>query len=231
MATDPSNLPQFHRSAQSPADVEWQRNLLERLRVVCREEMMDVMKALVDSGHITPVLEEKLTSFEGQTKTLQEDVRQVANLSRSALWKAVLITAAICILVCGGGIAALHFLGGAALVNEDSVKSQQLATQQKTQLIAEVQKLKEQRTTLDEELQKMTLQYQALNTEIEKSSKAQQALAANASALEQQLRKLQQLQEQFRFKMVRGETGGAFVEIPAEAKPFDYQGKLYIQVK
>lgn len=233
MATEPTNLPQFHRAGQmqSAADVEWQRALLERLRIVCREEMMDAMKTLVDSGHVTPALDEKLSAMEESAKSLQEDVRQSASLSRGALWKAVLLTAMVSFVLFLGGVALLHFAGGAALVNEGALKTQQAQAQKKALLTAEVQNLGEQKVQLESDVQKITEQHQALNAEVARSTEAQRALAANLGTLEQQFKKLQQLQEQFRFKLVKGEAGGAFVEIPEDAEPFNYNGKIYIQVR
>ena len=84
---------------------------------------------------------------------------------------------------------------------------------------------------MDNELKGKTAQQQVLTVELNKSAEAQRALAANMNSLEQQLKRLQQLQEQFRFKLVRGEQGGAYVEVPTNSKPFSYGGKEYIQVK
>ncbi len=233
MTNSSNNLPQYQRGGamQSAADAEWQRALLERLRQVCREEMTEVMKGLVEEGHITPALEEKLTDVEATARNLQEDVRQSANMSRGAVWKSVLTATILCLLLCGGGIAALHFLGGFNLINESEVRAQKTQVQQKAQLTAEVQTLTEAKAALDEELKAKTAQQQVLTVELNKSAEAQRSLAANMNSLEQQLRRLQQLQEQYRFKMVRGEQGGAYVEVPADAKPFSYGGKQYVQVK
>ena len=228
-----NNLPQYQRGGamQGAADAEWQRALLERLRQVCREEMTEVMKGLVEEGHITPALEEKLTDVEVTAKSLQEDVRQSANMSRGAVWKSVLTATARCLLLCGGGLAALHFLGGFNLISASEVNAQKVQVQQKAQLMAEVQQLNEAKVALDNELKAKTAQQQVLTVELNKSAEAQRALAANMKSLEQQLKRLQQLQEQFRFKLVRGEQGGAYVEVPTNSKPFSYGGKEYIQVK
>jgi chromosome segregation ATPase len=288
------HLTQFQQKAQlrlQEMEVEWRRTLFERFRTICREEMMDVMKALMSntpastpeelnakleelkqSTHsnqmelfatVTQTSEEvrnlskKLGQPEGSTeqvlqtitkgqeaiskevtskqeevaKLLQEDVRQSAQLSRSTLWKAVLITAAVCILVCAGAIAALRMLSGSALVNSNELRNHNQLMTQKNALTTEVSTLQNDRAVAQKEIDGLKAQKQAMEAEMRQTVATHASLTGNINSLQQNIAQLQQLQEQFRFKLVKGETGGVFVEIPPEAQPFQYMDKTFIQVK
>lgn len=307
------NLPtQFQQKAElriQEMDLEWRRTLFERFRIICREEMMDVMQALMSStrslsdtelekkmeelaqnsaGHHTELLasvteirenvktqqtelaeataqtagelrnlKEKLeqpqpvptqiietiakeqqamsaalaTKQEETARTIQDDVRQTANLSQASVKKAVIITALICLLVCAGAVAALYFVGGMGLVSSNDLRSREQVIAQKNALGAEVTALQDQKAAIQKDIDLLKTQKQATETEARQSTASQAALLANINALQQNISRLQELQEQFRFKLVKGETGGVFVEIPAEAQPFKYQDKTFIQVK
>lgn len=287
------HLTQFQQKAQlrlQEMEVEWRRTLFERFREICREEMMDVMKALMStmpsstpeelnakieelkqSAHnnqmelFTTVAQtseevrnlskrleqpdgteqvmqtiakgqeaiskEVVSKQEEATKILQEDVRQSARLSRSTLWKAVLVTATVCIAVCAGAIAALRMLSGSALVSSNELRARDQIVAQKNAITAEVSALQNDKAALQKEIDGLKAQRQAVDAEARQAVATQASLAGTINTLQQNIARFQQLQEQFRFKLVKGEEGGVFVEIPPEAQPFKYEDKTFIQVK
>lgn len=292
MSNEPTQMTQFQQKAQlrlQEMEVEWRRTLFERFRTICREEMMDVMKALVESMRSPQEMEQKLAEMQekantnqmelfttvtqtseevrnlakkleqpaqsdpqvletitkGQeaiskevvnkqeetTRMLQEDVRQSAQLSRSTLWKAVAITAVACIVVCAAAVASLRLLNGSNIVSKEDLKARDLAVSQKTAAQAEVKALQAEKETEQAEILRLKSQSEALKAEIRQTTATQASLAANISAMQQQVTQLQQIQEQFRFKLVKGEAGGVFVEVPPEAQTFQYAERTFIQVK
>lgn len=295
MSNESIQMTQFQQKTQlrlQEMEAEWRRTLFERFRTICREEMMDVMKALMssntaaspqelearleelkqsaqsnqmelfatvtqtteevrnlskkldqplppDTQAIETILtrrQEELTKEvaskqEESVKQLQEDVRQSAQLSRSTLWKAVLITAVICIVLCAGAVMSLRLLSGSTLVNTSDLQSRDRLVAQKNTLGAEVTAMQNDKAALQKELDGLKAQRQALEAEARQAVASQTALMSNVNALQQSIAQLQQLQEQFRFKLVKGETGGVFVEVPPEAQPFKFSDKTFIQVK
>ena len=312
MSNEPSLPTQFQQKAElrlQEMELEWRRTLFERFRTICREEMMDVMQALMSntkatsSGELEAKMEEirqstemhhsellaSVTEIKQNTKAdlagistasaqtaeelhnlktkleqpqtadpqiietiskgqqamsealaskqeetsnlLQEDVRKTAQLSQTATKKAVMITALVCVLLGAGAVAALYFLGGATLVRNTDLKSREQAITQKNALTAEVKTLQGQKDTLQKEIDQLKAQKQATETEARQVMASQATLVTNVNTLQQSISRLQELQEQFRFKLVKGEAGGVFVEIPQEAQPFQYQDRTFIQVK
>ncbi|MDF9828341.1 cell division protein FtsB [Ereboglobus sp. PH5-10] len=292
MSNEPTQMTQFQQKAQlrlQEMEVEWRRTLFERFRTICREEMMEVVKALLESMHNPQDLEQKISEMQerantnqmelfttvtqtseevrnlakkleqpqasdpqvletitkGQeaiskevttkqdetTRIIQEDVRQSAQLSRSTLWKAVAITAVACILLCAGAVASLRLLSGSSLVSQADLKARDTALTQKAAAQAEVKALEAEKAKGAEEVKRLTAQSEALKAEIRQTTATQSSLAANLSAMQQQVTQLQQIQEQFRFKLVKGEAGGVFVEVPPEAQTFQYMDRTFIQVK
>jgi hypothetical protein len=165
------------------------------------------------------------------TRTLQQDVLLAGRLSRAALWKAVIFAFSVSLVVCAGGLAALYFLGGAKLVSADDTRKLQAATAERTRVQAEVGNLIKEKEQVDGEIKALKVQQDALAVDVRKNIDAQRAVLVTSAGVEAQLRKLQELQERFRFKMIKGEDGGVFVEIPPDAAPFVHEGKTYIEVK
>lgn len=312
MSNESSQPTQFQQRAElrlQEMELEWRRTLFERFRTICREEMMDVMHALVSNTKATnsEELEAKLreinqhaqaqhseminamaelkqsalsnqaelaatnvrtaeelrsltlkleqppatdpqvieTLSKGQqaiskeiasmqeetTKTLQEDMRRSTQASGTQVKKSVMIAALLSILLCLGAAAALYFLGGAALVNSKDLKAHDQMISRKSALTAEITVLQDQKTAIQKEIDALKSQRQAAETETRQAAASQASLAASLSTLQQNISRLQELQEQFRFKLVKGERGGVFVEIPPEAKPFNFMERTFIQVK
>ncbi len=312
MSNESSQPTQFQQRAElrlQEMELEWRRTLFERFRTICREEMMDVMHALVSNTKATnsEELEAKLKEINQQTlaqhaemlnamveikqsaqsnqaeftattaqtaeelrtlklrleqppatdpqvietiskgqqaiskeiaakqeettKTLQEDVRRSAQASQTQVKKSVMVAALACVLLCLGAVAALYFLGGAALVSSNDLKARDQAISQKSALTAEITALQNQKAAIQKEIDTLKSQKQAAETETKQATASQASLMANLNTLQQNISRLQELQEQFRFKLVKGETGGVFVEIPPEAQPFKFMEKTFIQVK
>jgi DNA repair exonuclease SbcCD ATPase subunit len=174
---------------------------------------------------------EAISKQEEHTRILQEDVRQSAQLSRSSLMKGAVISALITLLVCAAGVASLKFLGNSALVSESEVKARESLSRQKAELSTELKTLQEQKAAAGKELEDLAKRRDALTADIRQSTETQRTASANVSTLQRQITQLQQIQEQFRFKLVKGEDQGVFVEVPSDATPFAYGDKIFIQVK
>jgi chromosome segregation ATPase len=174
---------------------------------------------------------EAISKQEENTRKLQEDVRQSAQFSRVSLMKGVILSAVITLLVCAGAVAALKFLGNSALVSESEVRARDNLSRQKAEAATEIKTLQERKETLDKELAELGKRRDALTADIRQSTETQRTAAANVGALQRQITQLQQIQEQFRFKLVKGEEQGVFVEVPPDATPFAYGDKIFIQVK
>lgn len=174
---------------------------------------------------------EAISKQEENTRKLQEDVRQSVQVSRLSLMKGVILSAVITLLVCAGAVAALKFLGNSALVSESEVRARETLSRQKAEAATELKTLQERRAALDKELEDLGKRRDALTADIRQSTETQRTAAANVSALQRQITQLQQIQEQFRFKLVKGEEQGVFVEVPPDATPFAYGDKIFIQVK
>ncbi|AHF89633.1 hypothetical protein OPIT5_04665 [Opitutaceae bacterium TAV5] len=301
MSNAPGQLTQFQQKAQlrlQEMEVEWRRTLFERFRHICREEMMDVMKTLLDTMHTPQALEQKLeelrrtsemaqdgmqtmlartceevqglaTKLDSQTtidtaplaavtketserqeqlakqtmsqqektsKLIQEDVRKSAEVMRKAVRKASLLTAGITIVVFLGAIAALKFVGGGFnLVSNAEMTAQRNVQKKLEQEIAQKTlangTLEEKKDALETEIRNLEGRRDALLAEMKQTTGAQREATANLAATQRLVSQLQQVEDQFRFKLVKGEDGGVFVEIPEDAKPFLYQDRNYIQVK
>lgn len=294
MSNEYTQMTQFQQRAQlrlQEMEVEWRKTLFERFRTICREEMMDVMKALLESMQSPQELEKKLAELqqsahsnqmelfstvaetseqvrnlakkleaqpsaapdphmmetiargqeaiskevvskqEESTRQIQEDVRNSAQLSRSTLTKAVLITTAAVLVLCAMAVLSLRFLSPATVISETELQERASLQKQVGTLAAELKAQRTEKTELQKEMQELTARRDALQADIRQATETQRTAAANLSTLQQQITNLQQLQEQFRFKLVKGESGGVFVEIPPEAQPFQYAEKTFIQVK
>lgn len=288
MSNESTQLTQFQQKAQlrlQEMEVEWRKVLFERFRAICREEMMDVMKALVSSTQAPQELQAKLDEIkqstqtqqvelltgisqtnealanlnqkldmeqpaleqlsktqesiakeitskqEESTKQIQEDVRRSVHHSRSAVMKAVIITAVICLLLSAGAVAALKLFNGSSLMSEQELQERDRLLKEHTALQAEVKTLRTEKSTLQKEAQEMTTKREALQADMRQAIEAQKLATANLSSLQQQIVTLQQLQTQFHFKLLKGEKGGVFVEVPPNAQPFIFESQTYIQIK
>ena len=174
---------------------------------------------------------EAISKQEEHARILQEDVRQSAQVSRASSMRGVILSAVITLLVCAGAVAALKFLGNSALVSESEVRAREKLTTDKTKLTTELTALEEKKATLGKELEDLGKRRDALTADIRQSTETQRTAAANVSALQRQVTQLQQIQEQFCFKLLKGEEQGVFVEVPPDATPFAYGDKIFIQVK
>lgn len=177
------------------------------------------------------ISKEMVTKQEETTRQLQEDVRKSAQLSRATLWRAVMITAGACILVCVLAVASLRLLSGSSLVSSSDLRERDMALTQKTAAQSEVKALNTEKAKLQDEIKALKTQQETLKADIRQTTTTQATLAANLNSIQQQVTQLQQIQEQFRFKLVKGEAGGVYVEVPQGAKPFNFSEKTYIQVK
>lgn len=287
MSNEPTQPTLFQQKAQlrlREKEAEWRRTLFERFRHICREEMREVMKSLLDTLRSPRDLElrkleeiqhsrqqtqqemhemsallgqtsrqvkemterlEKLPSsssstpvtvntaaLERETKELAERQEQQASrilarqetafqdlqaTTQRSFLKTVIIVTLICLLAMLG----LKYLGKFTLVSEREITEQ---SQLVTDTQATLAQLGTQKTSLLSEIKNLMTTREALQTELRQNLEFQREL-------QQQTVSLQQLQEQFRFQLVKGATGGVFVEVPPEAQPFLHEGKTYIQVK
>lgn len=167
---------------------------------------------------------------ENSAAQIKEEVREANNSSRSTVVRTMIISAILILLICAVAVFVLNRMGATMLMSGDV----QTISQQKMEvatLEAKANSLAGQKADLEKEFQQLTARKEALQAELRQSTEMQSSLTNNLTALQQQLTKLRELEEQFRFKLVKGETGGVFVEIPADAKPFEHMGQTFIQVK
>lgn len=142
-----------------------------------------------------------------------------------------MITAIICILVGVAAVSALRLFSGSSLVSEAEMTKRDQWLTERTNLKSELATLQTAQAMTQQETDKKKSQLEALSAEIRQTTATQTTLATNLNAMQQQIAQLQQLQEQFRFKLLKGESGGVFVEVPPQAQSFQFAEKTYIQVK
>ncbi len=168
---------------------------------------------------------------ENSAAQIKEEVRQGSDSSRRTVIWMMILAVVLTILICAATVFSMKFFGSAALLTQTDIEGVKMRETEMAMLEAKVQALVAQKSELEKEFQQLTARREALQVELRQSAEMQSAATANLTVLQQQLTKLRALEEQFRFKMVKGETGGVFVEIPADAKPFEHQGQTFIQMK
>ncbi|EIP99936.1 hypothetical protein OpiT1DRAFT_04469 [Opitutaceae bacterium TAV1] len=300
MSNAPGQLTPFQQKTQlrlQEMEVEWRRTLFERFRHICREEMMEVMKTLLETMHTPQALEQKLEELrhssemaqdgmqtilaqtceevrtlsgklESQTaasvtvdttaletaakeaaerqeqlakqtmsqqektsRLIQDDVRKSTEVTRKSAMKAAILSAAVTALICAGAVAGLKYWKGITLVTPSEMVAQRQQVQEVAQTASTLKQMIARKMDVEGEIENLTVRRSAAEADLKKSTESLQATMASLAATNQLIAASQRIQDQFRFKLVKGEDGGVFVEIPADAKPFEYQGQTFIQVK
>jgi hypothetical protein len=301
MSNTPAPLTPFQQRAQlrlQEKETEWRRTLFERFRHICREEMMEVMKTLLETMQTPQDLERRLEELrqaeettKEQTHTLltqaceemkslthrletlpttppttmdttalektaketaerqeqlanqtmsqqekigrliRDNVQETTDAARRSTKKTVLMAALLIALAGLAAIAGLKFLGGMTLLSPAEMSAQQETLRQITEQQALLKTLKTQKIAAEEELDNLVVRQKDMEAQLLKTTEAQKAVMSVLTTANKEIGQAQQIQEQFRFKLVRGESGGVFVEIAPDTKPFEHDGKTYIQVK
>ncbi|EIP97296.1 hypothetical protein OpiT1DRAFT_01730 [Opitutaceae bacterium TAV1] len=296
MSNTPAPLTPFQQRAQlrlQEKETEWRRTLFERFRHICREEMMEVMKSLLETMQTPQDLERRLGELRHAEEATREQTHALltqaceemkslahrlearpatpATVDTAALEKAAkeaterqeqlasqtmsqqervgrlirddvekttrstkkaVIRAAMLIALAGlAAIAGLKFLGGMTLLGPAEREAQQETLQRIAEQQTLLRTLETQKTAAEEKLGELVVRQKDLEAQLLRTAEAQTAAMTVLSAANREIGQAQQLQEQFRFKLARGETGGVFVEIEPDTKPFEYDGKTYILVK
>lgn len=167
---------------------------------------------------------------ENATMQIKEDLRESGNASRRTIIRTTSILTLAIFLICATALFVLNRLGTTLLTAAD-MTAIETRKAEAAALDAKVQMLMGEKSKQEKEYMRLMVDRETLQVELRKTSEMQRAATASLADLQQTLTKLQALEEQFRFKLVKGENGGVFVEIPAEAKPFQHEEATFIQVK
>jgi len=100
---------------------------------------------------------------------------------------------------------------------EEAVRTNAEARAHKDSTLAEVERLKAEETQI--------------RLQIKTSTDTVTAMDQVRAKAQEDVGKLQDIQEKNRFKLLQGQGKAIFVEIPDSSKPFNYQGKNYIKVQ
>ncbi len=111
------------------------------------------------------------------------------------------------------------------LKEEVAQTESRLASQQ-----AALAQVEQGRATALEEMEALRTEETLIRVQLKDAAETVTAITQARTRAQEDVRKLQQIQEANRFKLLPGNRGAVFVEIPAEAEPFLYQGKSYIKV-
>jgi hypothetical protein len=95
----------------------------------------------------------------------------------------------------------------------------------------ESQEAKVQKEAQLAEVEKLRAEETATRLQIKQSADTVTAVNQARAQAQADIRKLQEIQEKNRFKLLQGQEGSIFVEVPLNSKPFAYQGKTYVKVQ
>jgi hypothetical protein len=87
-----------------------------------------------------------------------------------------------------------------------------------------------ERVRIAEEVEGLRAEEAAVRLQIRESAETMATINQSRAKAQEDIRRLQTIQEQNRFKLIPGNKGAVFVEIEAEAQPFQYQGRNYVRV-
>lgn len=106
------------------------------------------------------------------------------------------------------------------------------ALQNQTQVLAkEVVEQQSLKDSLEEAVEHLRAEEVAVRLKIRESAETVTAIDQAREKTQADIRRLQEIQERNRFKLVPGTEGAIFVEVQAGAKPFVYEGKNYVRVR
>jgi chromosome segregation ATPase len=165
------------------------------------------------------------------TKGALQQVQGAVEKTRSSAWKAAIFSVFLTLLFCSGGVAGLHYLGGFSLQSKGDVQKEMQSLKKKSELELSIKTLSAGKKTIEDDIKQLEGRREALNAEVHKSVGAQRNLAAILTAVEQRIKSVQELQDQYRFKLVRGEKEGVYAEIESGVRPVIHEGKTYIKIK
>lgn len=165
------------------------------------------------------------------TKGALQSVQGAVEKTKSSTWKAAMFSVFLTLLFCSGGVAGLHYLGGFSLQSKTDLQKEKESLKKKSELELSIKTLSAGRKTIEDEIKQLEGRREALNAEVHKSVGAQRNLASILTSVEQQIKSVQLLQEQYRFKLVRGEKEGVYAEIEPGVRPVTHEGKTYIKIK
>lgn len=90
---------------------------------------------------------------------------------------------------------------------------------------------KAQRDAMQAEVERLRAEETQVRLQIKNSAETVTAMNQVRAKAQEDVGKLQDIQEKNRFKLLQGQGKSVFVEVPEAAKTFQYQGKTYIKVQ
>lgn len=231
---DPRLATSIERTAQEMERVN------ENMATLAEAQQKAVDQAKKTTDAIVGAMEEMVTetvtavSNHGKMSTDELLTQQRLMAKRQRFWT-VMTMSIVCLVVVVGSLGVVGYLrweqrtklgSEIASLRMDRQKAQTEAEQANKQLID----LKTQRDSFATEIDKLKSDETAVRLQIKQAADSAAAVAQVRSQAQSDIRKMQQIQEQNRFKLLEGQGGNVFVEIPTESKAFTYQGKTYIKV-
>lgn len=95
----------------------------------------------------------------------------------------------------------------------------------------EVRLMAEAKTELESRIDLLQREETGVRVKIRESAETVSAVDQARAKVQEDIRRLQEIQEKNRFKLLPGAEGAVFVEVGTGAKPFVYQGKTYIRLE
>lgn len=167
--------------------------------------------------------------------TATEEVTQLLKKTSQSTSKMVLMV---------GGVLGALILGLAIITQKQAMTARHpTATDPATQkdisemaaqrdaLKAELVRTEEALANRKAQMDQLGAQEEKLRLSVRQLAEATDAISQTRRATEEDIKRLQQVAEKFRFKLVPGQNGAVFVETPADAVPFTHDGKTYVKVK
>ena len=90
---------------------------------------------------------------------------------------------------------------------------------------------KVQRDSMQAEVERLRAEETQIRLQIKNAAETVTAMSQVRAKAQEDVGKLQDIQEKNRFKLLQGQGKAVFVEVPETAKTFQYQGKTYIKVQ
>lgn len=110
-------------------------------------------------------------------------------------------------------------------------EERRLLVDETTRVQRELQEQQSAKDSLEAQVEKLRAEETTVRLKIKESAETVSAVDQARAKSQEDIRRLQEIQERNRFKLVPGTEGAVFVEVPVGAKPFLYQGRNYVRVQ
>jgi hypothetical protein len=215
LADNMSQLAEAQKQAEQTA-----KDTTEKIAVAMDQMVTETVQAVTTSN----------------TRTAEDLLREQKVMARKQrFWTFATMGLVTLIMIVGtlGIVGYLRWEQRAKLGSEIAELQQQRQKEQKEleQLRQDALDAKTQHEVQLAEVEKLRADEIATRLQIKQSADTVTAVNQARTQAQSDIRKLQEIEEKNRFKLLQGQEGAVFVEVPSSAKPFAYQGKNYIKVQ